>query len=191
MQNTTLSQEPEHQLSSAAPNESNTALVTDPYLPEKSGLANLCGISNTELAGAFVNQALATFSRYDPDKKNIALAVAALREIAPKDTFEGMLAAQMLGTHNLAMACLGRAASADHTDTMTRNIELGTKLTRTFTAQLEALNRHRGKGQQKVTVEHVTVNAGGQAIVGNVHAPMPTARKARHILGEGGASDGT
>ena len=95
MQNTTLSQEPEHQLSSAAPNESNTALVTDPYLPEKSGLANLCGISNTELAGAVVNQALATFSRYDPDKKNISLAVAALREIAPKDTFEGMLAAQM------------------------------------------------------------------------------------------------
>ena len=33
---------------------------------------------------------------------------------------------------------------------------------------LEALNRHRGKGQQKVTVEHVTVNAGGQAIVGAV-----------------------
>jgi hypothetical protein len=35
---------------------------------------------------------------------------------------------------------------------------------------LEALNRYRGKGQQKVTVEHVTVNAGGQAIVGTVQA---------------------
>jgi hypothetical protein len=33
---------------------------------------------------------------------------------------------------------------------------------------LEALNRHRGKGQQKVTVEHVHVHEGGQAIVGNV-----------------------
>ena len=33
---------------------------------------------------------------------------------------------------------------------------------------LEALNRHRGKGQQKVTVEHVHVHNGGQAIVGNV-----------------------
>jgi len=34
---------------------------------------------------------------------------------------------------------------------------------------LEALQRYRGKGQQKVTVEHVHVNAGGQAIVGTVH----------------------
>ena len=32
------------------------------------------------------------------------------------------------------------------------------------------LNRHRGKGQQKVTVEHVHVHEGGQAIVGEVHA---------------------
>jgi hypothetical protein len=34
---------------------------------------------------------------------------------------------------------------------------------------LEALNRHRGKGQQRVTVEHVHVHQGAQAIVGNVH----------------------
>jgi hypothetical protein len=38
-------------------------------------------------------------------------------------------------------------------------------------APLEALNRHRGKGQQKVTVEHVHVHAGGQAVVGTVEAP--------------------
>ena len=36
--------------------------------------------------------------------------------------------------------------------------------------KLEALNRHRGKGQQKVTVEHVHVHEGGQAIVGNVES---------------------
>ena len=34
---------------------------------------------------------------------------------------------------------------------------------------MEALNRHRGKGQQRVTVEHVHVHQGGQAIVGAVH----------------------
>ena len=44
-------------------------------------------------------------------------------------------------------------------------------LSRSFAVLLEALNRHRGKGQQKVTVEHVTVNAGGQAIVGAVATP--------------------
>jgi hypothetical protein len=46
------------------------------------------------------------------------------------------------------------------------------KLARTFAAQVEALKRYRTGGQQKVTVEHVTVNAGGQTIVGNVEAPV-------------------
>ena len=46
------------------------------------------------------------------------------------------------------------------------------RLSRTFAALVEALNRHRGKaGQQTVRVEHVTVNEGGQAIVGTVEQP--------------------
>jgi hypothetical protein len=36
---------------------------------------------------------------------------------------------------------------------------------------LDALNRQRGKGQQKVTVEHVHVHSGGQAVVGMVEPP--------------------
>jgi hypothetical protein len=36
---------------------------------------------------------------------------------------------------------------------------------------LDALNRYRGKGQQKVTVEHVHVHAGGQAVVGTIQTP--------------------
>jgi hypothetical protein len=45
------------------------------------------------------------------------------------------------------------------------------KLARTFAAQVEALKRYRTRGQQRVTVEHVTVNAGGRAIVGAVQTP--------------------
>jgi hypothetical protein len=45
------------------------------------------------------------------------------------------------------------------------------KLMRSCASLVEALNRHRGKGQQVVRVEHVTVNAGGQAIVGAVSHP--------------------
>ncbi len=42
------------------------------------------------------------------------------------------------------------------------------KLSRTFTTQMEALKRYRTGGEQKVTVQHVSVAEGGQAIVGNV-----------------------
>ena len=38
------------------------------------------------------------------------------------------------------------------------------KLSRTYSALLDSFNSHRGKGQQKVTVEHVHVHEGGQAI---------------------------
>ena len=44
-------------------------------------------------------------------------------------------------------------------------------LTENLGAVLDALNRHRGKGAQKVTVEHVHVHEGDQAIVGNVENP--------------------
>jgi hypothetical protein len=51
------------------------------------------------------------------------------------------------------------------------NLSQANKLSRTYATLLEALNRHRGKGQQKVTVEHVHVHAGGQAVVGTVERP--------------------
>jgi Acetyltransferase (GNAT) domain len=47
------------------------------------------------------------------------------------------------------------------------------KLARTFAAQVEALKRYRSGGEQKMTVQHVHVAQGGQAIVGNVSAPDP------------------
>jgi hypothetical protein len=53
-------------------------------------------------------------------------------------------------------------------------------LSRTYAVLLDALNRHRGKGQQKVTVEHVHVHSGGQAIVGTVEARRWTPRNQRH-----------
>jgi hypothetical protein len=52
-------------------------------------------------------------------------------------------------------------------------------LSRTYAALLEALNRHRGKGQQKVTVEHVHVHPGGQAIVGAVTHPVGVGWRAK------------
>jgi hypothetical protein len=42
------------------------------------------------------------------------------------------------------------------------------KLARTFAAQVEALKKYRSAGEQTIRVQHVTVNDGGQAIVGNV-----------------------
>ena len=45
----------------------------------------------------------------------------------------------------------------------------GVKLLTLFARQQETLDKHQGKGQQKVTVEDVNVEAGGWAVVGPVH----------------------
>jgi hypothetical protein len=93
----------------------------------------------------------------------------ALLGIAPRDPLEGMLAAQMLAIHDTAMECLRRAHIPDQTfEGRQANLAQANKLVRSYAGLLEALNKHRGKGQQVVRVEHVTVQAGGQAIVGAV-----------------------
>ena len=103
------------------------------------------------------------------DKKSLDPLVAALQGIHPQDTLEGMLAVQMVAIHNMAMECMKRAATPEQSDlALEAYINRATKLMRTFAAQTEALGRHRGKGEQKMTVEHVHVYQGGQAIVGPV-----------------------
>ena len=47
------------------------------------------------------------------------------------------------------------------------------KLARTFAAQVAALKDYRSKGEQKMTVQHVHVADGGQAVIGNVGTPPP------------------
>jgi hypothetical protein len=95
--------------------------------------------------------------------------LAAMHGIAPRDEVEAMLAAQMVATHYAAMRVLRRLKGCETTTQQDSAGNLANKLLRTYAAQLEALARYRGKGQQTVRVEHVTVQAGGQAIVGAVN----------------------
>ena len=104
--------------------------------------------------------------------RQISAVLPGLIGINPKDELEGMMAAQLIATHNAAMECYRRAMLGEQTfEARQQNLNQANKLSRTYATLLEALNRHRGKGQQKVTVEHVHVHEGGQAIVGNIEGP--------------------
>ena len=81
-----------------------------------------------------------------------------------------MLSVQMIGVHNVAMETLKRAMlSRQSFAGKQANVNQATKMLRTFTAQMEALKKYRTGGQQKMVVEHVNVNDGGQAVVGVVN----------------------
>ena len=70
------------------------------------------------------------------------------------------------------MECYRRAMIEDQSfEGRRENLNQVSKLSRTFSELLDTLNRHRGKGQQKVTVEHVHVHSGGQAVVGMLGPP--------------------
>ncbi|MGB7044945.1 MAG: hypothetical protein WBD65_08585, partial [Methylocella sp.] len=94
--------------------------------------------------------------------------LAAVHGIRANDEIEAMLAVQMVATHFAATRALRRLKGSDTVPQQDSNGNLAVKLLRTFAAQTEALQRYRGKGHQKVTVEHVHVHTRGQAIVGSV-----------------------
>ena len=90
-------------------------------------------------------------------------------ELSPKDTAESLLLSQMISCHNTAMSCLQKANLDDqYFDARIAYMKAASRFMRLFTEQLDCLNKHRGKGQQKMTVKHIHVNEGGQAIVGNI-----------------------
>src|SRR5512146_2349035 len=127
---------------------------------------------NNVLATQAIRTVIDQHSDEDALDQQLAATTAALIGIGPKDELEGMIAAQLLAAHNASMECYRRAMIPQQSlESRRENLNQANKLSRNYATLLEALNRHRGKGQQKVTVEHVHVHAGGQALVGMVEPP--------------------
>ena len=96
-------------------------------------------------------------------------ALAMIEAAAPKDEIEGALAVQMACTHSAAMAVLAKLDVAFATEQRVAAFgSAAARLMRAYATQVEVLRRLRNGGQQFVRVEHVHVNDGGQAVIGNV-----------------------
>jgi hypothetical protein len=158
-----------------AANGPKTVVADDPN-DRKGRLKNIGGSQSDHWNNILANQAVQALwlknSSPEERDKQLSATVAALMGIEPKDELEGMMAAQLVAAHHAAMECYRRAMIGEQSfEGRRENLNQANKLSRTYAALVEALNRHRGKGQQKVTVEHVHVHAGGQAVVGMVAAP--------------------
>jgi hypothetical protein len=156
-------------------NTQTTVVANDPD-DRRGRLKNIGGSQSDHWNNILANQAVQALwlknSSPEERDKQWSATIAALVGIRPKDELEGMMAAQLVAAHNAAMECYRRAMIDEQTfEGRRENLAQANKLSRTYAALIEALNRHRGKGQQKVTVEHVHVHAGGQAMVGMVTAP--------------------
>lgn len=103
-----------------------------------------------------------------PDEANLAFMISMMKSIAPRDSLEAMLTAQMVSVHVATMRSACRLACTEDLSRQEGITRALTRLARTFTAQMEALSRHRGNGERPITVQNLSVQDGGKAIVGNV-----------------------
>jgi|SRR5438105_4505348 len=103
--------------------------------------------------------------------ETLVTALGAMAEMAPQNVTEAMLAGQMIAVNDAIFMFLKRATVQNQpSELVDANVVRATRLMRVFNEQLEAMRRLKGKaGQQKVTVEHVHIHEGGQAIVGAVN----------------------
>jgi hypothetical protein len=134
-------------------------------------LAESLRTADAGLRGRFLSQLMGAHnSPAEEPTRKLKDLLPLLHAIGPKNELEVMLGIQMIAVHNFGLRCLNIANQPE------QDLEIGVALTnmankllRTFTLQVDALNRLKGNGGQKVIVEHVHVHEGGQAIVGQVN----------------------
>ena len=102
-----------------------------------------------------------------PDELGIKFMLAFIKSWEPRDEIEAALLAQMAATHVAAMRTANRLAHAESLQERDSAERTYNKLTRTFTIQVEALQRYRANREEKVVMQHVPVSDGSHAIVAN------------------------
>jgi hypothetical protein len=138
-------------------------------------MADALGVVDRDAMHGILKQLVkASVSGEKPDEVSLSFMISMVKSIKPRDSVEAMLVAQMVSVHVMAMRCAYHLANAEdiaRQDSAGRTLG---RLARTFPAQIEALNRYRNNGEPAVTVQNVSVQDGGKAIVGNVtqHASM-------------------
>jgi hypothetical protein len=95
--------------------------------------------------------------------------LSGLLDINSTDPTEGMLAAQIIAAHEASMRLRQLAWHPEQSlEAMTKFLELAEKAARTVGVLTERLDQHRGRGQQQITVKHVTVNADQALVADNI-----------------------
>lgn len=109
----------------------------------------------------------------------VALGVDAAESIGASNSIEKMLAHQMAVSHETALRLMDRALSYEGGGRSMREgdsveacrlANTAARLMSAFNDGAATLQRLRNGGNQTVTVQHVNVASGAQAVIGNVQA---------------------
>jgi hypothetical protein len=125
---------------------------------------------NERLNSLTVNALPIAYSKEKEGFTKACLAVSyGAMDIAPADPIEGILVAQLMAANEAALAMYqkGWSQPPEYFAARTKYLQLADKATRTVMMLTERLDHHRGRGQQQITVKHVTTNnvTADQAII--------------------------
>jgi hypothetical protein len=134
-------------------------------------LMRAVGTTDFDFYDGLIGQLVNASTEAGVSERGANFMLSVIKGIEPRDQVETMLAAQMAAVHMATMTFARRLAHVETIPQQDSAERAFNKLTRTFAAQMSALKEYRSKGEQKMTVQHVHVAEGGQAIVGNVSAP--------------------
>ena len=156
-----ISQEPDSPMMKLIEQTGIKGIVPDVVKAIMSPLINLIANRDGDDVGSALNKSITLIAASDP-----------------KNQLELMLATQLAMTH----ITLGKSAQLldqnySEVETINSLGNLYTKLSRLGIDQINTLERMKGKGQQKIIVEKVNIEAGGQAAIGVYEGVGTNAKK--------------
>jgi len=118
-----------------------------PHIPR-----SITGSDDPDFSSILLHQVVgAQCPNYSATDEQVNALLAAMAGMKPRDEIEGMLCGQLIATHQAAMECYRRAAISKQTfEGWRESLNQANKLCRTYAALAETLDRHRGKGQQRI-----------------------------------------
>ena len=97
-----------------------------------------------------------------------AMALDAAESIQAGNSLEKMLAHQMAVAHRTCMELLSKAALESDPARAIKQANLAARLMDVYQRGMVTLKRMRSAGEQQITVQHVHIASGAQAVVGSV-----------------------
>lgn len=136
------------------------------YIPSPEELRVMFGMRTDRAANLVATTAIMGLGESGTGFRDLLLAMGA--ELEPQDAIEAMLVIQIGLAHVGSMTAMGRMADATNDQAREGYSRIAARMNQAFINQIDALRRHRARTTPAVSVGQVTVNEGGQAIVGTV-----------------------
>ena len=100
----------------------------------------------------------------------VAMAIDAATSIKAENSLEKMLAHQLAVAHKSALEVTDKAFFEEDASEKVKLLNLAARLMDTFQRGLLTFQRLRTGGEQRVIVQHLNLEGGAQAVIGNVKA---------------------